>query len=167
MRSLFPILLSVSFLSFNQLENGTDNGSQKELVPFTMKWENSQDSKLNLSFVLEKPAGKNGFITIKDGHFCKPNGERFKIWGVNLSWGACLPEKKDAAAYAAFIARFGINAVRLHFLDSNYGQEHSLFDYNLSTTRKLKLEQLDKLDYFIFELKKAGIYIDFNLNEVE
>ena len=134
------------------------------MEPFSITWENSRDSKLNLSFMLEKPAGKNGFITIKDGHFVKPSGDRFKIWGGNLTGGACFPEKRDAPLAAEFLARFGINAVRLHFLDSNWGQDRSLFNFSLTTTRELSAVQLDKLDFFISELKKAGIYTDLNLN---
>jgi hypothetical protein len=134
------------------------------MVPFTIQWENSDAAGLNLSFLADAPAGKDGFITIRDGHFYKPSGERFKIWGVNLTGGACFPAKKDAPQVAAFLARFGINAVRFHFLDSNWGQDKSLFNYALSTTREFHPEQLDKLDFFIAELKKAGIYSNLNLN---
>lgn len=140
------------------------NGKPLIMFPFSLKWENSGDAKLNLSFTLEKPAGKDGFISIQDGHFVKPTGERFRIWGVNLTANACFPDKKDAPLVAAYLARFGINAVRLHFLDSNWGQGSSLFNYSLNTTRELYAAQLDKLDYFIAELKKAGIYTDLNLN---
>lgn len=137
---------------------------ENELVPFSINWESSKDSKLNLSFLLDKPAGKNGFISIKDGHFVKPTGERFKMWGVNIVEGACFPDKKDAPAYAAFLARFGINTVRLHIMDRNSSQNCSLFNYKLNNTRELYPDQLDKLDFFISELKKAGIYSDLNLN---
>lgn len=142
-----------------------------EMVPFSMIWENSKDSKLNLSFLLDKPAGKNGFISIKNGHFVKPTGERFKMWGVNLTGGACFPEKKDAPLVAAYLARFGINCVRLHYMDatlshiySNWKPEMSLIDYSKNTTRELNIEQLDKLDFLVSELKKVGIYSDINLN---
>ncbi|MEI7672461.1 MAG: hypothetical protein WCK00_10150, partial [Deltaproteobacteria bacterium] len=134
------------------------------LLPFSISYDDPKSSQLDLSYLLKRPAGKDGYITVQGGHFFTPSGDRFKIWGVNLSWGACLPEKKDAPAYAAFLARFGINAVRFHFLDSNYGQEHSLFDYSATTTRVLHPQQLDKLDFFVSELKRAGIYIDLNLN---
>jgi hypothetical protein len=134
------------------------------MVPYSLNWENSKDSKLNFSFLLDKPAGKSGFIIVKDGHFVKPSGERFRMWGVNLTGAACFPDKKDAPLVAAFLARFGINVVRLHFLDSNWGQERSLFNSDLNTTRELFAPQLDKLDYFISELKKAGVYSDINLN---
>lgn len=135
-----------------------------ESVPFSLVWENSSASKLNLSFMHDKPAGKDGFIRVGNGHLIRPSGERFRIWGVNLTGGACFPDKKDAAAYAAFLARFGINAVRFHFLDSHGGQERTLFNNSLATTRELFPEQLDKLDFFISELKKAGIYSNINLN---
>jgi hypothetical protein len=134
------------------------------LTPFSMHWENSSNSKLNLSFLLDKPAGKTGFITTRDGHLAKPSGERLRLWGVDLTGGACFPEKKDAPLVAAYLARFGMNAVRMHFLDSNWGQERSLFNFSLETTRELFDNQLDKLDFFISELKKAGIYTDINLN---
>ncbi len=138
------------------------NGKAIVFRPFEMKWENSQNSKLNLSFFLDKPAGKDGFITIKDSHFVKPSGERFRIWGVNLVFGACFPSKEDAPKVAAYLARFGINAVRFHHFDS--WQRASIFDVEGNTTRVFSKEQLDKLDYFIYELKKAGIYTNFNLN---
>lgn len=143
-------------------EDNTD--TSKHLVPFSMNWEKSLDSKLNLSFLLDKPAGKDGFITIIDGHFINPSGKRFKMWGGNLTGPACFPDKKDAPLIAAYLARFGINTVRLHFMDSNGRQDKSLFNYGLNTTRELFPAQLDKLDYFISELKKAGIYCDINLN---
>ena len=157
---------SVTILS-NKLSGDTikdQSGKQIILEPFSIKWENSRDSKLNLSFLLDKPAGRDGFVTVKDGHLIKPSGERFRIWGVNMTGGACFPEKKDAPLVAAFLSRFGINTVRLHFLDSNWDQERSLFDFRLNTTRELYPPQLDKLDFFISELKKAGIYTDINLN---
>jgi hypothetical protein len=139
-------------------------GRPVPFAPFELEWENSTDSRLNLSYLLDKPAGRDGFITIRDGQFVKPSGERFRVWGVNLTAGACFPRKGDAAAYAAFLARFGINTVRFHFLDSNWGPERSLFNYEVDNTREFNPEQLDLLDYFIYELKKAGIYSNINLN---
>jgi len=144
--------------------------TEKQLVPFSMIWEKSKDAKLNLSFMLEKPAGKNGFISIKDDHFVLPNGERFKMWGVDFTGGACFPEKRDAPLVAAYLARFGINSVRFHYMDAtlshiyqNWKPEQSLLDYSKNTTREFLPEQMDKLDFLISELKKAGIYSDINL----
>jgi hypothetical protein len=138
------------------------NGKEIILKPFAWNWKDSHLSKLNLSFLLDKPAGKDGFVTVKDGHFVKPTGERFKIWGVNLVFGACFPSKEDAPKVVAYLSRFGINAVRFHHFDSR--QRASIFDVDGNTTRVFSKEQLDKLDYFIYELKNAGIYSNFNLN---
>jgi hypothetical protein len=63
---------------------------------------------------------------------------------------------------AEHLARFGINCVRFHFLDSNWSS--SLFIKGSDNTRALYPQQLDRLDYFIAELKKHGIYTNLNLN---
>lgn len=142
----------------------TITGKSVVLKPFALRWEESERSTLNLSFLLHKPAGRDGFIANQGGHFTLPSGERFRIWGVNLVFGACFPDKADAPKVAAYLARFGLNAVRLHFLDSSWGRERSLLANGHDHTRSLAPVQLDNLDYFIAELKKAGVYTNFNLN---
>ena len=131
---------------------------------YSMDWHTGNNTDFDLSYLLEKPAGKDGFIEIRNGHFYKPEGSRLRIWGVNLTGGACYPEKEDAPMVAAYLARYGINGVRFHFLDSNWGADQSIFSQSNHTTRELNPEQLDKLDYFINELKKQGIYTNLNLN---
>jgi hypothetical protein len=135
-----------------------------EMKSYSMDWHTGNNTDFDLSYLLEKPAGKHGFIEIRNGHFYKPDGSRLRIWGVNLTGGACYPEKEDASMVAAYLARYGINGVRFHFLDSNWGDDKSIFDLSKNTTRELNPEQLDKLDYFINELKKLGIYTNINLN---
>jgi len=132
------------------------------MKPFTIDWQDNAGSLVNLSFLLDAPAGRDGHIQIKDGHLAKPNGERFRIWGVNLTGSACFPSKEDAPLVAAHLTRFGINCVRLHFLDSNWSA--SVFVTGRDDTRALDPQQLDRLDYFIAELKKRGIYTNINLN---
>lgn len=155
----FSLLLVLSFIP-----NLVMAQSGKQMMQFPMDWENLPEGKINFSFALEKPAGENGFIQIKNGHFIKPNGERFRIWGVNLTGGACYPEKEVAPKTARFLAAMGINAVRFHFMDSNWGAEKTIFRSDTNTTRILNKLQLDKLDFFVAELKKHGIYSNFNLN---
>jgi hypothetical protein len=133
-----------------------------QMKPFTMDWRDNADSLVNLSFLLDAPAGKNGFISIKNGHLVKPDGERFRIWGINFTGSACFPSKEDSQIVAEHLARFGINCVRFHFLDSNWSD--SLFIKGRDDTRALDFHQLDLLDYFVAELKKRGIYTNINLN---
>ncbi len=136
----------------------------KAMSAFPIDWEGFSTGEINLSNLLEKPAGEKGFITVKNGHFVYPNGERFRIWGVNLTGGACYPEKTVAPKTAAFLAAMGINAVRFHFLDSNWGEGKSIFPQDADNTQTFDQQQLDKLDFFVSELKKQGIYSNFNLN---
>jgi len=130
--------------------------------PFAMDWRDNADSLVNLSFLLDAPAGKNGFIQVGNGHLVKPDGERFRIWGVNFTAAACFPSKQDAPVVAEHLARFGINCVRFHFLDSNWAT--SIFVKGRDDTRALDPHQLDRLDYFIAQLKMRGIYTNLNLN---
>lgn len=138
--------------------------STSRLVPFSMDWRGFIDGDLDLSFQLNKPAGEVGFTQIQGGHFYTADGKRLRIWGVNVTGGACFPEKEDAQQVAQFLAKLGINGVRFHFLDSNWGRERSIFNYDLDHTRTLDPCQLDRLDFFVAELKKNGIYANFNLN---
>lgn len=133
-----------------------------QMKPFTMDWRDNTDSLVNLSFLLDAPAGKDGFIRIDNGRLVKPNGERFRIWGVNFTGAACFPSKKDAPVVAGHLACFGINCARFHFLDSNWSG--SLFTRGRNDTRALDRQQLDRLDYFVAELKERGIYTNLNLN---
>jgi hypothetical protein len=151
-----------SQLLFLLISVGSLFARNMQMKPFTIDWRDNTDSLVNLSFLLEAPAGKDGFIRIKDGHLVKPNGERFRIWGLNFTGAACFPSREDAPIVAEHLSRFGINCVRFHFLDSNWSS--SLFVKGRDDTRALDPQQLDRLDYFISELKKRGIYTNINLN---
>ncbi|MCP5110886.1 MAG: hypothetical protein GY953_08640, partial [bacterium] len=90
---------------------------QADMRPFELDWRDNTGSPVDVSFLLDAPAGKDGFITVRDGHLVKPNGERFRIWGVNLSMQGNTPDKDLAPTYADYLARFGVNCVRVHHFD--------------------------------------------------
>ncbi|MEI9974257.1 MAG: hypothetical protein WDO73_20725 [Ignavibacteriota bacterium] len=58
----------------------------------------------------------------RGAHFVKPNGQRIRFWGVHLTdWSKGsveLPSKEDIPMYAGTLARYGVNIVRLHFIDA-------------------------------------------------
>jgi hypothetical protein len=145
------------------------------------------DSAADVRFLLDAPAGKHGFITVRDGHLYTPDGTMFRMWGVNITgWtvgSALLPPHKDSEAMAAELARLGVNCVRFQFLDLPNKQEllprdtraahydvpttytpAGLIEADRDDTRVMNKDQLDKLDYLIYQLKLKGIYVDFNLN---
>ncbi len=92
------------------------------------------------------------------------NGIPYKFWGANLVVASMFPNKENATKIAAHAAKMGINLFRFHGLDNNWGNiNHSLFVPG-NTTRVLNPTTLDKLDYFLFQLKNHGIYSNINLN---
>ncbi len=133
---------------------------EPQMRPFPME---RGPAPADLSYLLEAPAGKDGFVRIKDGHFVKPAGGRFRIWGVNFVSSGTTPAKEEAPAIAAELASFGFNCVRFHFLDLAFPNA-GLIDPARNDSRALNATQLDRLDFFVAELKKRGIYSNFNLN---
>src|SRR5450756_464270 len=137
-----------------------------ELKPFTMNHRQGADSVINLSFLLDAPAGKDGFIRVRGSHLIKPDGKPIRFWGFNLTeWSrgsVSIPSKEDAPMWADTLARFGVNFVRLHFLD--LAAPRGMIDATRDDTQHFDLAQLDNEDFFIAELLKRGIYVDLNLN---
>ena len=137
------------------------------MVPFTMEPRRGAlaASPVDVSFLLDAPAGKHGFIQVKDGHLATGDGQRIRFWGVNITdWSKGsqqIPPKADAALWAATLARFGVNCVRFQFLDLL--TPRGLIDASRADTQAFDADALDREDYFIAELEKRGIYIDFNL----
>jgi hypothetical protein len=80
---------------------------------------------------------------------------------VNLSMAACLPAPQDAPLVAGRMAAAGINSVRLHHLDSsNYPR--GIWDGN--NPGAFHPEALARLDVFIDELARHGIWVNMNLH---
>ena len=137
----------------------------ESLVPFTMEHRAADSTSLDLSFLLDAPAGKHGFVRIRDGHLARGDGARLRLWGVHLTdWSrgsVLLPPKEDVPLWASTLARYGINCVRLHFIDLD--APRGLIAAG-TDSRTLDPQQLDRLDFLVAELKKRGIYVDLNLN---
>ena len=148
-----------------------ENKTDTEWFPFVIGEKLDPNSPANIGkLVLDPPAGKHGFVKVKDGHFYFEDGTRAKFWGTNLCFNACFPSKEQAEIMANRLAFFGFNAVRLHHMDFYFDPRGIFEDTNpqsddpqLKTTLKLSKRQLDCLDYLIYQLKKRGIYIDMNL----
>jgi hypothetical protein len=123
-------------------------------------------SPADVSFLHDAPAGKDGFIRVQGGHFVKPDGKRIRFWGVHLTdWSPGsieLPAKEDTPMWARTLARYGVNIVRLHFVDK--WAPTGITDGSKDDTRSFDGQQLDRLDFLVSELKKNGIYMDLNLN---
>jgi hypothetical protein len=162
-KGLVTAALALSFAAGGALVAQTTEG----MVPFAMDHRRAalSASPVDVSFLLDAPAGKHGFVQVKDGHLATGDGQRMRLWGVNITdWSPGsrqIPSKEDAAFWAATLARFGVNCVRFQFLDLE--EPRGLIDNRRADTRAFDPQQIDREDYFIAELEKRGIYIDFNL----
>lgn len=131
----------------------------------TVPVQHAEPPVTDLSFLLDAPAGKHGFLQSRDGHFQFADGTRIKFWGVNYGGGDFFKTSKaDTDALLDRLARSGCNMVRLHQLDATYRDVH-IFGSGTrpASTRQLSPERLDQLDYFIDGAKKRGIYIYLDL----
>jgi hypothetical protein len=113
------------------------------------------NSVLSLADWLEKPAGKHGRIQSAGARLVY-NGKPIKLWGLNLCYSACAPDKAMADKRAAFYPRYGINSVRLHKFADGTGwagiqSKESAAEYDPTG--------LDRLDYQVARFKEAGLYV--------
>ena len=123
--------------------------------PFVMlPMDNPKASPVDLSF-LNTP-GTQGRISIRDGRFVDPQGNRVRFLGTNVTFSACFPEKEHATAIARRLAQLGFNVVRFHHMDAR--------DIWLPGQKELDPAKLDRLDWFIHQLKRNGIYTNINLH---
>lgn len=150
---LFILLI---FYSLPHSSNAT------ELIPFDLPWDDSSDSIPNVSHLLDKPAGKHGFIRADGERFINGDGKPFHILGVNTAFAGNFPTHEQAEKVAARMAKFGINAVRIHHLDTMRAPS-GIWLEGTPEKQKLDEERLDRLDYFIAQFKQNGIYTNLNL----
>lgn len=133
--------------------------ADESLFPFVLPWDDSAENITNISSWSTKPAGENGFIRVHEGHLWSGD-RRVRLFGVNLCFGANFPTHADAEKVAARMAKFGFNCVRFHHMDMS-SAPGGIFAKDGVT---LDPGQLDKLDYFIAQLKKNGIWSNLNLH---
>ncbi len=166
MRSLFSISIRVAALLLGMLffhAPGWSNGSETAEWPvYVSPWETIGGGALDVSFLLDAPAGKHGFLGSQDGVFRFQDGTRARFWGVNLAAASNFPNATQARILAERLAHAGCNMVRLHHMDAPW-HSRPIIDYSHRGALRLDPEQLDRLDRLVFELKKRGIYIHLDL----
>ncbi len=116
---------------------------------------------VDVSFLNEMPAGKSGFVKVVGAHFQDGAGQRLRFFGTNVVASACFPQKADAPNIAAHLAKLGHNILRLHFLDNQWGGDSLLKGPDYTTYNE---DAFDRLHFFLHELNKVGIYINWNLH---
>jgi len=129
--------------------------------PFEFPLDDVNLDGIDLTELLDAPAGKHGFVTVKpDGHFYFEDGVRARFFGTDVGGKSCAPAKDMAKVVAARLAKYGVNMLRLHAFDASYGP---MIDSRAANSQSLNADALDRMDYFISELKKCGIYVYMDL----
>lgn len=160
--AMFLISLAVLLMSLYRTKDDFE-----PLFPFLISYD-SPDNVVNMSALLDGPAGKDGFIRVVNGRFVNDAGP-VRLNGTNLTGPANFPTREQADRMAARLARFGINCVRLHYMDAAYGnfleeKQQAIIADDTKTQRLLDSVQLDRLDYLVSQFKKRGIYVNINLH---
>jgi hypothetical protein len=130
-----------------------------DLFPFRLPWDDASVNLTNLSAWNAKPAGKSGFVRAENGHLYA-GAKRIRFLGVNIVSSGAAPSRDEAERIAARLARFGVNAVRFHHLDTSTAPNGLLQKDRVT----FDPEALERFDYFFAALKKEGIYADLNLH---
>ncbi len=107
-----------------------------------------------------RPAGSDGFIRVIDSEFVNDAGP-IRFYGVNLTSRANFPETREKARFLArSLARYGINCVRLHFMDASeiWG------GWKVKKHLDIDPQQFKYLDGLVYELQQEGIYVNINLH---
>jgi hypothetical protein len=83
-----------------------------------------------------------------------------RLLGSNLTFGGAFPPKELAPHIAARMRKLGMNVVRFHHMD-NQTAPRGIW---LPEQKGLDPEQIDRLDWLIYQLKQHGIYANINLH---
>lgn len=134
----------------------------RELFPFVLPWDDATASSTDVRSWLPPPTGPLPSVQVDAaGHFQAGN-QRVRFFGVNFCFGACFPDKAAATKIAGRMAKFGINVVRFHHMDMQ-PYPSGIRARDRKDTGELDPEALARLDWFIAELARHGIYSNLNL----
>jgi hypothetical protein len=130
------------------------------LFPFSLPSDDVTEGVTDLSFLNNRPA--DDLVTVRDGHFFAGRA-RIRFWGVCIIGMEAFPSHEDAVLLARRLACRGFNQARIHLIDGGYAP-NGLFDPDHKGELRIVPGQMDRLDYFIAELKKRGLYVEISVH---
>lgn len=151
-------LLLIAGLTMSGLQAQVPEG----WFPFVIG-ELAADSPANVRALNGGPAGAKGPVTWRNGRFYDGGGQRLRFLATNVTFASAFPDKTLAPRIAARMAALGINCVRFHHMDNQY-KPGGIWDKAFPDHQHMDVEQLERLDWFIFQLKQQGIYTNLNLH---
>lgn len=125
---------------------------------------------MDFSDLCDAPAGKHGFVQVKNGHFYFEDGTRARFMGFNFPVRSNFPDHAAAEILSARLASMGVNVVRVTGTDAvatpfgwSLNPESPLIDYEKGNSRCFSDAGWDRLDYWLYQLKEKGIYLHIDL----
>lgn len=114
----------------------------------------SPESVIDMSALIESPAGKHGAVIAKgaDLVFANAPEKPVKFWGCGANLEQDKYSREQQVRRIRYLKKFGNNAVR----------QHPLFD-EISRDGKIDPKRLDAYDWWFAELKKAGLYTQWSV----
>ena len=109
--------------------------------------------------LLDPPAGKHGFLTVKGEGFAFEDGTPARFLGVAIAKNSIFVDRETIDKVADLLARLGVNLVRFHHFDDANG----VVRYGPDGRLELVPERMEALDYWIARLKEKGIYVYLDL----
>jgi hypothetical protein len=134
-------------------------GNAETLVPFVIPAQINSGSAIAVT-AFSSIQIHDERLVVHANHFYRGD-QRIRIWGVNLSFGANFPSHQAAPQIAARLAAAGINSVRCHHMDTAQWPRGI---WDAQDKQRISAEALDRLDYFIDQLARRGIYVNINLH---
>lgn len=116
-------------------------------------------SILDLSPLLDAPAGKYGFVRNVSGRFEfeKRQGVPVRFYGTNLCFDAQFMTKEETGQLLDDLARTGYNLIRLHHFDG------ILAHRDKGSSTRLNPEKLEQLDFLAAGAIQRGLYLTLDL----
>lgn len=148
------------------LPNSICLAEQASFFGFSIAWDDNRDSIIDMApRVLEAPAGRRGHVVARGDklHFEDGTPVRFFGVGIAFSGGSPLnipPDRATARVIARKLAKYGFNHVRFVGFDATAPEVYQAW----KRTGKLDCETMDRFEYFVNELRDAGIYYSVSIN---
>lgn len=123
-----------------------------------------EGAPIDLSHLSPEPAGKHGFIRVKGDQFVDDRGIPLRFWGANVAGRGCFPTIEEGAMLAKRFRQLGMNCIRLHILESVHPYHHEYQIWDNPQEGTFSEERLQRLDHFLTNLAKEGVYANINLH---
>ena len=125
--------------------------------PFPLAEVKEGESAIDVSAVIEAPAGQRGAVRQVGDEYQFEDGTPIKFWGV----GAAIPsDVSSMERQAKFFRRMGINLIRLHTVRGAIGE---LITPEGGGEADFDPQRIERLDRYVAIMKDHGIYFQWSV----